>query len=85
MRSGCALVAQWWARWRTSMSPSRRPTSLPYTITWMWFEVAQAPFRTSPGGVEPITTRHRDSYELFGKAISPAAQHDLRALVIADL
>ncbi|MCV7388207.1 TniQ family protein [Mycobacterium porcinum] len=33
----------WWENWRTSMSPSRRPTSLPYAIAWMWCEVAQAP------------------------------------------
>lgn len=75
----------WWEHWRTSMSPSRRRTSLPYAVAWMWCEVAQAPFRTSPGWVELITTRHRDSYDVFRKSISSAAQHDLRALMIAGL
>ena len=26
----------WCERWRTSTSPARRPTLLPYAVTWMW-------------------------------------------------
>lgn len=73
----------WWESWRTSTSPSRRPTSLPYAITWMWCEVAQAPIGTSPAWAGLLTARLRDSYDVFRKSISPAAQHDLRALVLA--
>lgn len=73
----------WWESWRTSMSPSRRSTSLPYAITWMWCEVGQAPICTSPAWAGPITPRARDSYDVFRKSISPAAQHDLRTLVLA--
>lgn len=74
----------WWENWRTSTSPARQQTSLPYAIAWMWCEVAQAPIHTSPGWAGPFTTRRRDSYDVFRKSISLAAQHDLRALVLSD-
>lgn len=72
----------WFDRWRTSMSPARRPTSLPYAVTWMWCEAAQGLFDTSPAWTDPPTRARTATYHAFRNSIPPAAQHDLRSLVV---
>lgn len=74
----------WFDRWRTSMSPARRPPSLPYAITWMWCEVAQGLLDTSPAWTDPLTRQRTASYRAFRKPIPLAAQHDLRSLALVN-
>ena len=74
----------WCERWRTSTSPARRPTSLPYAVTWMWCEVAQGCIDTSPAWVGRPTARSKASYRAFAGSLPPATQHHLRALALTD-
>ena len=74
----------WCERWRTSTSPARRPTSLPYAVTWMWCEVAQGCIDTSPAWVGRPTAPSKASYRAFAASLPPATQHHLRALALTD-
>ena len=72
----------WFELWRTTMSPERRHTSLPYAITWMWCEVAQGLLDTSPAWPGPPAHRLKASYRVFRDSLPRSAQATLRSLVL---
>lgn len=75
-------ATSWHNQWRTSLSPARRPNSLPYAIAWMWCEVAQCPLDTSPGWTDRPTRQEKAAYRAFRAKLPPAARDTLRALVL---
>ena len=72
----------WFEPWRTTMSPARRHTSLPYAITWMWCEVAQGLLDVSPAWPGPPAHRIKASYRVFRDSLPQSAQATLRSLVL---
>jgi hypothetical protein len=72
----------WFREWRTSTSPARRETVLPYVITWMWCEVAQGFLDMTPGWPQPPTTTQKTLYRRFRCNLPPSAQQRLCALVV---
>ena len=72
----------WYESWRTSMSPARRLSSLPYAVTWMWCEVAQGSLDTSPAWVGPASRAAKAAYRAFRDALPSPAQDVLRSLVL---
>ena len=77
--------ADWFDRWRIASTPTRRPASLPYAITWMWCEPAQGLLRASPAWRNVVTARATTGYREFCGRLAPAAQAGLRLLVLEDL
>lgn len=74
--------AQWYESWRTSMTPVRRRNTLCYTVTWMWCEVAQGAFDSSPAWTRGPTSGRRAAYRSFRERLPLPAQSALRALVL---
>jgi hypothetical protein len=72
----------WFQEWRTSTSPARRDTVLPYVITWMWCEVAQGFLDMTPGWPQAPTTTQKTLYRRFRGNLPPSAQRRLCALVV---
>ena len=70
----------WFETWRRSTSPPRRPTSGQYAITWMWCEVAQAPFDVSPAWPAGPTVDQKSQYRIFCQRLPQSAKRELRAL-----
>ena len=73
---------RWFDPWRTTMSPARRRTSLPYAITWMWCEVAQGLLDTSPAWPSTPSHRAKASYRVFRDSLPRPAQTALRSFVL---
>ena len=78
--------SSWFESWRTSMSPARRSSSLPYVITWMWCEAAQGAVDVSPAWAEAADPSRREvAYRAFRDRLPsrPACEVDfLRTLVV---
>ncbi|SPM33774.1 hypothetical protein MRAB57_1578, partial [Mycobacterium rhizamassiliense] len=72
----------WFERWRMSVSPPRRATSLPYAITWLWWEVAQGWPASGPVSTTMVGQRRRDSYQSFRARLPRDAEESLRSLVL---
>ena len=72
----------WFDRWRMSVSPPRRVTSLPYAITWLWCEVAQGWLASGPMPTTMPGPRRKDSYQTFRKRLPREAEVGLRSLVL---
>ena len=75
----------WFDRWRISSTPTRRPASLPYAITWMWCEPAQGSLDASPAWQNSVTARAKAGYREFRDRLAPAPQAGLRSLVLDEL
>jgi TniQ len=73
---------QWYEPWRTSMSPPRRLSSLPYAITWMWCEVAQGWLDGNPALVGPPARASKAAYRAFRDGLPQSTQDALRSLVL---
>ncbi len=74
---------EWYERWRRSMSPARRQSSLPYAVTWMWCEVTQGAIDMSPAWRVPPPRQVKASYRAFRDSIPVTAQHLLRSLALS--
>lgn len=72
----------WFERWRATMAPQRRPTSLPYAITWMWCEVAQGLLDASPAWPANPARQIKAAYRVFRDRLPEPAQAALRALAL---
>jgi hypothetical protein len=75
---------EWYERWRRSMSPVRRQSSLPYAVTWMWCEVAQGAIDTSPAWPASPPRHLKASYRAFRESIPVPAQRLLRSLALSS-
>jgi len=72
----------WFERWRMSVSPPRRADSLPYAITWLWWEVAQGWPASGPASTIMAGPRRSDSYQTFRRRLPREAAVGLRSLVL---
>jgi hypothetical protein len=75
----------WFDRWRISSTPTRRPASLPYAITWMWCVPAQGSLDASPAWQNSVTTRAKAGYREFCDRLAPAAAAGLQSLILDEL
>jgi hypothetical protein len=85
VRSLAGNLEAWVQTWRTSTSPLRRETSVPYAVTWMWCEVAQGWLEASPGWRQPPTRFQKAAYRQFRDGLPTPAQQVLRSLVVDQL
>jgi TniQ len=83
VRALAAESCQWYETWRTSMTPSRRLSSLPHAVTWMWCEVAQGSLDGSPTMVGPPRRAVKAAYRAFCERLAVSAQDALRSLVLS--
>lgn len=74
--------SSWFESWRTSMSPARRSSSLPYVITWMWCEAAQGAVDVSPAWMAPPSRQIKAAYRAFHDRLPEPAKDFLRTLVV---
>jgi hypothetical protein len=74
----------WHAQWRTSVTPARRQSSLPFAITWMWCEVAQGALDTSPAWSGLPTRASKVAYRAFREKLPSALRDSLRSMVLPD-
>jgi TniQ protein len=72
----------WYESWRTSMSPTRRYSSFPSAVAWMWCEVAQGSLDTSPPWGGRPTRASKVAYRAFRDKLPLSAQESLRLLVL---
>jgi hypothetical protein len=73
---------EWHDSWRRSVTPSRRQSSLPFAVTWMWCEVAQGSLDTSPAWGRRPTQASKVAYRAFHDKLPPPARESLRSLVL---
>jgi hypothetical protein len=73
----------WFDEWCRSITPARRFQALPYAITWMWCEVAQARLDESPAWVGRVDRKQKAAYRAFRDRLSGEGPHGLRALVVS--
>lgn len=72
---------EWSERWCGSFAPRQRLTSVPYALTWMWCEVAQASLETSPAWPNEPGPSLKAAYRAFAGRLTPTASEVLRTLV----
>jgi hypothetical protein len=72
----------WHRRWRTSLSPARRASTLPYALTWMWCDAAQGCLDLSPAWNVAPSRRMKAGYRAFRDKLPRAGQDSLRRLVL---
>lgn len=71
----------WFPTWSLSEKPKKRPSTLPYAITWLWTVVALGDIGTSPAWLGPPTRQQRAYYRAFAARLSLTAQNQLGAVM----
>lgn len=72
----------WFPQWCISSNPARRTSSFPYAVTWMWCQVSQGCFDTSPAWNAPPSRHLRAAYVAFRARLTRPQQESLQSLVL---
>ena len=72
----------WFPQWCISSNPARRTSSLPYAVTWMWCQVSQGCFDTSPAWSASPSRHLRAAYVAFRDRLPRPQQELLQSLVL---
>lgn len=73
VRDLAAEPESWFPAWAHAQTPTRRPGTLPYAITWLWTAVALGDLDMSPAWSEPPTRRQKASYRAFATRVPQSA------------
>lgn len=71
----------WFPAWAKAQTPTKRPGTLPYVITWLWTTRALGDLDCSPAWPEPPTCQQKANYRAFTSRLSVSAQDHLKAII----
>lgn len=72
----------WFPQWCISSNPARRTSSFPSAVTWMWCQVSQGCFDTSPAWSATPSRHLRAAYVAFRDRLPRKQQESLQSLVL---
>lgn len=83
VRDLAAEPESWFPAWAHGQTPTKRPGTLPYAITWLWTAVALADLDCSPAWPRPSTRQQKAYYRAYTTRMTPTVQASLRAVMTA--